>query len=136
MDNLSVKLAWLWAAAFAAAGIMGFVPNPLVGPNGLFETNTAHNLVHVITAVGFVAVGLAGPRASTRFMLAFGPIYMLVGVVGFVALAGASQGSLLGIVHLNWLDNYLHVGLGLAIGVSGLVARSERTRNDAQLQTA
>ena len=122
MNNLGVKLAWILAAAFAGAGIMGFVPNPLVGPNGLFETNVPHNLVHLITAVGFVAVALVGEKASTRFMLAFGPIYMLVGVIGFVALQGASHGSLFGLIHLNWLDNYLHVGLGIAIGLAGLAA--------------
>ena len=31
MENLGVKLAWVFAAAFAGAAIMGFVPNPLVG---------------------------------------------------------------------------------------------------------
>ena len=31
MDKLGVKLAWVFAAAFVGATIMGFIPNPLVG---------------------------------------------------------------------------------------------------------
>ena len=136
MKNLSVTLAWFWAISFAAAGVMGFVPNPLVGASALFETNLPHNLVHVVTAIAFAAIALTGPRSSTKFMLAFGPIYMLVGALGFVVLAGASHGSLLGVIHLNWLDNYLHVGLGLGILASGLVAANRQESEEAELQSA
>ena len=134
MNKLGVKLAWIWMVSFAAAGIMGFVPNPLVGPNGLFETNIAHNFVHLITAIALIGVAIAGERASTRFMLAFGPIYMLVGILGFVTLQGASQGSLLGIIHINSWDNYLHVGLGIGIGLSGLAALGWSTVPQARPQ--
>ena len=122
-QGLPTKLAWVISAAFVGATILGFVPNPLVGPDALFVTNTAHNLVHLFTAVGFAAVALIGEKASTRFMLAFGVVYCLVGALGFVLLGGASEGHLLGIVHINFLDNFLHVGLGIAILAAGLVSR-------------
>ena len=57
-------------------------------------------------------------------MLAFGVVYSLVGLIGFVALGGASEGHLLGIVHINFMDNFLHVGLGLAIAAAGCVSLS------------
>lgn len=134
MNNLGVKLAWFWAVSFVAAGILAYVPNPIVGPNGLFETNTAHNMVHIVTAVAFAGVALLGERASLRFMLTFGPIYMMVGVLGFVTLAGASHGSLLGIIHLNWLDNYLHVGLGIGILASGIAVVGRSLVGEAPVQ--
>ncbi len=120
--NIGVKLAWAFAVAFVGATIMGFVPNPLVGEGALFVTNTAHNLVHLLTAIGFAAVALIGNKVSTRFMLAFGVVYFLVGIVGFVALGSAAEMMLLGIVHINFLDNFLHVGLGIAIAIAGYVA--------------
>lgn len=123
MDNkLGVKLAWGFAVAFALAALMGVIPNPLVGPDALFVTNTAHNLVHLLTAFGFASVALVGDRASTRFMQAFGVIYLLVGLYGFIALGGASEGHLLGLVHINFLDNFLHLGLGASIAVAGYVS--------------
>lgn len=119
MKNPAVILAWAFAAAFFGATVLGFVPNPLVGENALFVTNTAHNLVHLATAIGFVIVALLGKRASNRFMRAFGVIYMLTGVLGFVMLGSAAEGHLLHIIHINWLDNFLHVGLGIAIAAAG-----------------
>lgn len=101
----------------------GFVPNPLVGKDALLVTNTAHNLVHLATAVGFVAVALLGEEWSIRFMQAFGVVYVLTGVLGFVVLGAQAHGELLHIIHINWLDNFLHVGLGIAIAAAGWVSQ-------------
>ncbi len=125
MNEIGVKLAWSFAAAFLGATVMGFIPNPLVGEGALFVTNTAHNLVHLATGISFAVVALIGNKASTRFMLAFGVVYCLVGLLGFVALGSAAETHLLGLVHINFLDNFLHVGLGIAIAIAGYVALSK-----------
>ena len=135
MKNLATTLAWAFAAAFLGATVMGFVPNPLVGENALFVTNTAHNLVHLATAIGFAVVALIGERASIRFMQAFGVIYMLTGVIGFVMLGPASEGHLLHVIHINWLDNFLHVGLGVAIALAGWFASSNACHKEVVPQT-
>src|SRR5262245_32620459 len=119
MKLTPISVAWLFAAAFYAAGVIGFIPNPLLGPCGLFKANTAHNMVHLLTGVGFTVVALAGSKASIVFMQAFGVIYLLTGVIGFLATGHGGEGYLLGLVHLNTLDNFLHLGLGVVIGVAG-----------------
>jgi pimeloyl-ACP methyl ester carboxylesterase len=119
MKNLATTLAWAFAAAFLGAAMMGIIPNPLVGPDALFVANTAHNLVHLATAVAFVVVALLGERPSIRFMQAFGVVYALTGAIGFLTLGSQADGHLLHLIHINWLDNYLLVGLGLAIGSAG-----------------
>jgi len=134
MKNLAVTLAWAFAAAFFGATVSGFVPNPLVGPDALFVTNTAHNLVHLATAVGFTVVAVLGAKASIRFMQAFGVVYMLTGVVGFVMLGSAVEGHLFHVIHINWLDNFLHVGLGIAIAVGGFVANSQSKQTQVAAQ--
>jgi hypothetical protein len=118
--------AWIFAVAFAATALVGFLPNPLVGEDALFVTNTAHNLVHLFTAVAFGLVATFGDRASTLFMRVFGVVYLGVGVLGFVVLGAAPEGHLLGIVHINRLDNFLHVGLGLGILAAGFLAVDRR----------
>ena len=128
MKNLATTLASAFAAAFLGAAVMGFVPNPLVGPGALFVTNTAHNLVHLATAIAFVVVALRGETASTRFMQAFGVVYLLTGVLGFVMLGSQAEGHLLHLVHINGLDNYLHLGLGIAIAAAGEVSRRHTNR--------
>ena len=37
-----------------------------------------------VDGVGFTVVALAGPKASVVFMQAFGVIYLLTGVIGFL----------------------------------------------------
>lgn len=119
MKLTPISVAWVFAASFYAAAAIGFFPNPLLGPHGLFVTNTAHNLVHLLTGVGFTIVALTGSKASVVFMQAFGVIYALTGVIGFLATGHAGDGHLLGLVHINTLDNFLHMGLGALIGAAG-----------------
>jgi hypothetical protein len=136
MKNVSITLAWAFAAAFLGATLLGFIPNPLVGPDALFVTNTAHNLVHLATAIGFAVVALLGQRASIRFMQAFGAIYLLTGVLGFVMLGSQAEGHLLHIVHINWLDNFLHVGFGIAIAAAGWVSQNTLPSTVSSRQTS
>ena len=119
MKLTAISIAWVFAASFYAAAAIGFIPNPLLGPHGLFMANTAHNIVHLLTAVGFTVVALAASRGSVVFMQAFGVIYLLTGVIGFLATSHGGAGHLLGLVQLNTLDNFLHLGLGAVIGAAG-----------------
>jgi amino acid permease len=128
MKNLATTVAWAFAAAFLGAAVMGFVPNPLVGPDALFVTNTAHNLVHLATAIAFAVVALLGETASIRFMKAFGVVYLLTGAIGFVMLGSQPEGHLLNLVHINRLDNYLHLGLGVAIASAGWASQRHTDR--------
>ena len=124
MKLTPISVAWIFAASFYAAAAIGFLPNPLLGDHGLFVTNTAHNFVHLLTGVGFTIVALTGSKASVVFMQAFGAIYALTGVVGFVATGHAGDAHLLGLVHINTLDNFLHMGLGVLIGAAGWYFRA------------
>jgi hypothetical protein len=119
MKLTAISVAWVFAASFYAAAAIGFIPNPLLGPEGLFKANTAHNMVHLLTGVAFTVVALAGSKASVVFMQAFGLIYLLTGVIGFLATGLGGDGYLLGLVHINTLDNFLHLGLGAVIGAAG-----------------
>lgn len=118
----ATQISWIFSAAFALTAVVGFLPNPVVGSDALFVTNAAHNLVHLLTALGFAAVAFFGDRPSALFMKAFGVIYSLVGILGFVALGPASEGHLLGLVHINRMDNFLHVGLAALIFAAGFLA--------------
>jgi|SRR5262245_12791886 len=124
MKLTATSVAWAFAASFYAAAVVGFIPNPVLGTHGLFMANTAHNFVHLLTGVGFTVVALAGPKACVVFMRAFGVIYLLTGVIGFFATGLDGAGYLLGFVHLNALDNFLHLGLGAVIGAAGWYFRA------------
>jgi hypothetical protein len=37
--------AILFGVVFILVGILGYIPNPIVGPTGLFATNSLHNVI-------------------------------------------------------------------------------------------
>jgi hypothetical protein len=58
----------------------------------------------------------------------FGAIYALLAVMGFAAVGDEGHSMLLGLVHINGADNWLHVFLAIALIGSALAAsRSHRT---------
>lgn len=123
----ATSIAWAFSAMFALAAALAYVPNPVLGPDALFITNGAHNLVHLLTAIGFGLVAMKGDRASVVFMKSFGVVYLLVGVVGFAVLGSAPEGRLLGLVHINQMDNVLHVGLAAMILGAGFIVAGRRS---------
>ncbi|MEE9222945.1 MAG: DUF4383 domain-containing protein [Nitrosomonadaceae bacterium] len=128
MNNFAVIVASVLAALFLGAAVLGFIPNPLLGQNALFVTNTAHDLVHLASAIGFVIVAVLGEKASVWFMQAFGIFHILIGLIGFVTLGSQSEGHLLNIIHINSFDNFLHLGSGILIVAAGWILRSYQHR--------
>ena len=50
----SKNISLAFGLPFVAAGFLGFIPNPVVSPDGLFEVNFMHNLLHVLVGVVFI----------------------------------------------------------------------------------
>jgi hypothetical protein len=103
-----------------AAGILGFFPNPLVSPTGLFAVNTAHNLVHLVSGVVLLA-GVYSALGASLALKIIGVIYGLVAVLGLI-LGGP---MLLGLVAVNHADHWLHVVLAAVILAAGFLLEDE-----------
>ena len=119
------KLSLLFGVVFIAVGLLGFVSNPIIGisEGAIFHADTMHNIVHIVSGVLFLLVALAAPASSRRFLLLFGIVYCLIGVLGFVNMGTTGMGQVLGFLHVNGADNYLHVGLGLVILIAGIASK-------------
>jgi hypothetical protein len=133
-DLMIKKLAILFGAVFLLVGILGFFP-ALTPANaegerhllGLFEVDTVHNVVHLLSGAVALAAGLLSGYASRLYFKIFGAVYALVTLVGMIS------GSALGLFHVNGADNFLHLALAvalLAIGFATPVSDDE-ARNHA-----
>ncbi|MBL1277470.1 MAG: DUF4383 domain-containing protein [Ectothiorhodospiraceae bacterium] len=125
MNFQAQKVAWLLSGAFAISFFMARIPNPLVGTDGIFLTNLMHDLVHLLTAIGFVIVARMGAKASVLFMKSFGAVYLGVAILGFIMLGDAQEGRLLGVIHINAADNFLHLGFAATIIALGFITNRE-----------
>ena len=121
--NLNARTAGiLIGVVFVVVGIVGFIPNPLVSPTGLFAVNTAHNLVHLLSGAAILACALTGVATALSLQI-FGVVYALVAILGFL-----SHGNmLLGLVRVNHADHWLHVLLAVVILAAGFLLPEEKT---------
>ena len=116
---MTKTIVMLLSVVLALVGVIGFVNDPVLG---IFEVNTAHNLVHLLSGVIGMAMAARGPASARTFALLFGAVYAVVAVLGFTSVDPAAPHTmLLGLVEINGADNYLHLLLALVFLGVGLV---------------
>ena len=109
-----------FGSTFILVGLLGFFPNPLVSANGLFEVNAMHNLVHLLTGSAFLFGGLVLTGKADVTLKTVTAAYFGVAILGFLT----SGNTLLGLVHINEADRWLHLGLAIAMLVGVFIATS------------
>ena len=111
---------------FLVVGILGFFPNPVVGDpeRAIFHTDTLHNMVHIISGALFVGIALAAPATAATVLKVFGIVYFLLGVLGLIIFGSDGMGRLLGFLHVNGADNFLHIALGIVIFLAGTLPQA------------
>jgi len=125
--------AGLIGAVLLVAGIIGFFyssafgsPGEVDAVLGILDVNGWHNLVHIASgALGLLAFA-SGPAASRTYALAFGAVYIVVAIWGF--LIGSGE-SILSIIPVNTEDNILHVILGV-LGIGAYAASDPETADN------
>ncbi len=115
-----------------AAGILGFFYSASFGTGdgterdavlGILDVNAWHNLFHLVS--GVIALAVAGSYGGARsFALAFGAVYLVVTILGFIAGDGD---EILNLIPVNTEDNVLHLLIGIA-GIAAGLATPARDR--------
>ena len=115
--------SFIIGAIFIAVGLLGFVPNPIIADSedAIFHADAVHSTVHIVSGVLFVLVAAAMPSSVSMFMKIFGVIYFLLGVIGLITIGSAGMTKLLGFLHVNGADNYLHIFLGIVIFLASIL---------------
>lgn len=121
---MAKTLLYVFGVVFLVVGALGFVSNPLVGADGaLFETDTLHNIVHLAFGVVFILVGMMAPANAAMTLTVGGVVYAVLAVLGFLLVPG--EGLLLGLVHTNTADHWLHTALAVVLLGAGYMAKNE-----------
>jgi hypothetical protein len=127
MDDRSPAqvFALVIGVTLVAAGILGFFYSASFGTGdgtereallGILDVNAWHNLFHLVS--GVIALAVAGSYGGARtFALAFGVVYLVVTILGFIAGDGE---EILNIIPINTEDNFLHLLLTIAAFGAGL----------------
>lgn len=121
----SKNICLAFGLPFVAVGILGFFPNPLVSHHGLFEVNVMHNLLHVVVGAIFIVGALLSDTAARRTLQTLSVAGIALAVLGFVA----KNNLILGVIHINEADKWLHAVLAIVIvAVTVGVSKAQRRR--------
>ncbi len=122
MNTRSISL--LFGVIFLAVGILGFTPNGLVAADGIFAVNAIHNLVHILTGIVFLVAVIKYPVYEARVLKIVGVAYVAVTILGFLK----SGNMMLGLIHINQADRWLHLNLAVAIMGAGFLLGSNNPK--------
>ena len=116
----------LLGVVFILVGLIGFAKPDLLGAH----LNATHNLVHIISGAIALYFGFAASLSAARgFCLAFGAVYLLLGIVGFIT--GKGDDRMLAIDDLLMLgtrDHAIHILLGILFLIGALMTKPDRVR--------
>ncbi len=129
---MAKKLSLVFGTVFVLLGLLAFVDNGIVGSAGFFTTDFNHDLIHLLTGLVFLFVGLKKPESASKALRIFSIIYIIVAVLGFVLVP--QGGSLFGLMLLTASDHILHLVLGVVIYV--LASLSDRQKEVVENNTS
>jgi hypothetical protein len=131
---MAKTLAVLFGVVFVLVGIVGFIPNPIVGTEGFFVTDAAHNAVHLVVGVILLVAATRGEGSSSSWLRIFAIVYFILAVIGFIHIgATAGEGNLLGLARYNVADNYLHLVLAVALLAAGIMTAKSKVIDSAAI---
>lgn len=114
--SLAKNFAMLLGAVLTIVGILGFImPSPLLG---LFEVDMVHNVVHIASGLIGLWAAMSGPNAAKMYLIVFGIVYGVVAALGFLTAS-----PILGLLHVNGHDNWLHAVIAVACLYVGVTAK-------------
>jgi hypothetical protein len=126
MRNAGLAQQWMTLAGIVlvAVGLLGFIPNPIVGADAdaLVRTNALHNVVHLATGLLalYIALGLRGTN-QVNATIGFGVLYTGV----FLAtLISPTLFGLFGDAPAGANEHVIHLVLAVVSLAVGAMARS------------
>ena len=105
---------------FLLVGVVGFAAPTLLG----FHLSPAHNVIHIVSGALALYFGFAGTLAAAKtFCLAFGVVYLALGILGLVVGAGVDMEWKMGPLVLGRVDHGFHALVGIIFLASGLFTK-------------
>jgi hypothetical protein len=126
------KVAFAFGLIFLLVGIAGFIPGitqhvgdmKFAGHEsdsellGVFQVSILHNLVHLAFGIAGLAAARTA-RAASNYLIVGGVIYLLLAILGLPLDREDSANF----IPINDADDWLHLGLGLAMLILGVSLR-------------
>jgi len=108
---MSKKFNLILAGFIFFLGLVGFLPNPVIGAAGFIKTDIFHNFLHILLGLILLLCSMWKGRSAGLVSKLGGVFLVLLSVAGFLL---AKNEKLFGLLTANVLVNWLHLALGIA----------------------
>ena len=125
MNNISVKVAWVFASIFMWIAFAEFSSNFFHVEKEFFETNLILNLVHIISAIFFILATRLDEDTRIQSIQMFGLTYMMISGIGFMGMNIRIGVQWESVIYLNLLT-YLQFGLGITLSTIGMILKKRQ----------
>jgi len=133
INNISVKIVWLFAALFMWIAFIEFSSNFFNVEKEFFETNLTLKLVHIITAIFFIILARLDEEIRIQSIQIFGITYMMISGIGFMGMNIRIGVQWESAIYLNLLT-YIQFGLGIVLSAIGMYLKKRKDQiGDLQL---
>lgn len=116
---MSAKTAAIWLGAISLViGLLGLVPNPLIGSGAFFSTSTALDWERIIGGLLLIGAGLWSARLALIWLRVVAVLYV-IGVLYTFAVTS----MLSAYVGANAAGNWLRIVFGVLLVIAAIIAR-------------
>lgn len=102
------NIGMIFGVIFIILGLLGFVNGAGIVGDGLFQTDTTHDVIHLITGLILLFVAMKSVDSIGMTLKVLGIIYLLVAILGFIG-----DGNVLSLFVVNTADNVLHLVIAI-----------------------
>ena len=122
------KLGTIWGLLFLLGGVLAFVPGVTKDGMyfGVFMVNTPHNILHIISGLGFLIASMAGAWPARLWFKIFGAFYLALAAIGFAV----GDGLIFGVIMNSPFDSWGHAALGLILLAIGFATPQKASLPD------
>lgn len=127
--EVSKTLACLMGLLLMLIGLVGFLPNPVIGEEGYFRTNAILNLTLIAFAIALLLSATRSEDRAATGLYSVATLSLALAVVGYVLLANQPEGAavtLFDLVLCNRADVWLLAGTAAVLVGCGMLNTASR----------
>lgn len=132
---MAKKVALILGLGFLLVGVVGFMAPSLLG----MHLSATHSVIHLVTGIVSIGFGVRGSMSAAKgFCIAFGLVYLLLGVAGFVfgsnvppTVPGPPGDHIMKVLpghfEVGMADHFVHIFLGAIYLLGGMLTKTVAT---------
>lgn len=126
MSRVAKTVAQVLGITLVFLGLFAFMPNPVIGAEGYFGSDAAHNGIHIAFGLVLLLASYRGEQSSAFALYLVCAMLTLFAFLGYRQLGRWDKAMLMDVVLVTKSDTWLHLALALTAAVGAKMNTSSK----------